>query len=52
MFEINLASFVSRVVPVTIVSEPEFAVDDGNVLQFLIMLLWQSHKNLPSSTAK
>ena len=52
MFEINLASFVSRVVPVTIVSEPEFAVDDGNVLQFLIILLWQSHKTLPSSTAK
>lgn len=52
MFEPNLASFVSRVVPVTIVSETEFAVDDGNVLQFLILLLWQSHKNLPSNTAK
>lgn len=52
MFEINLASFVSRVVPITIVFEPEFAVDDGNVLQFLMLLLWQSHKTLPSKTAR
>lgn len=41
-----------RVVPITIVLEPEFAVDDDGVLQFLILLVLQSHIDLQSNIAE